>query len=582
MAYAICRIAKLKNGGAISASEHHTLRQRETPNADLTKHNERFIGNPPRTTTLEQEVFKRIGEQKIRKDAVLCVGILMTASPEFFRPQDQGKAGKWDSQQLEAWKQAHHQWLNQTFGDKIVRAELHLDEATPHIHAYLVPLDPKGKLNCKSYFGDRKKLSQFQDSYAQAMVPLGLERGVRGSRATHTQIKDYYAAVTKAPDLTLTPEEIHHQLSDRQRVIKENAELEQTAKGLAQTNEYLTQQLQTLQTQLQTQQQESTTWQQKYQALTTQLREIPLAQVAHELGLNPDPKDKHKWRSEDHTINITGSKFYDFKHLKGGGGAIDLVMYLEQSNFSEALHWLQDRFGEPATLQTVAKQTQETISHRERQPFVPPEANEENWQPVREYLTQTRGLPGKLIDQLYQEGILYADERQNAVFIRRSFEGEIVGASLRGTAGKNNTFKGLAPGTRRSQGWFYTVAGGRGQDPIQRVVLTESAIDSLSYQTLHSPETKTLYLSTDGAGFVPVEQLQRIPQITIALDRDPVGEAMAEQLLEDLPKANRQIPSHKDWNEDLKAQLQALQEQMMERQQRIQEQTRKRGLGFSR
>lgn len=173
MAYYICRIAKLKNSGAISASEQHTLRQRETPNADLTKHNERFIGNPPRTTTLEQEVFHRIGEQKIRKDAVLCVEILMTASPEYFRPQDQGKTGKWDSQQLEVWKQAHHQWLNQTFGDKIVRAELHLDEATPHIHAYLVPLDQKGKLNCKSYFGGRAKLSQFQDSYGLAMSACG-------------------------------------------------------------------------------------------------------------------------------------------------------------------------------------------------------------------------------------------------------------------------------------------------------------------------------------------------------------------------------------------------------------------------
>jgi len=582
MAYAICRIAKLKNGGAISASEQHTLRQRETPNADLTKHNERFIGNLPKTTSLEQEVFNRIGEQKIRKDAVLCVEILMTASPEFFRPQDQGKAGKWDSQQLEVWKQAHQQWLNQTFGDKIVRAELHLDEATPHIHAYLVPLDQKGKLNCKSYFGDRKKLSQFQDSYAQAMAPLGLERGVKGSRATHTQIKDYYAAVTKAPDLTLTPEEIHHQLADRQRVIKENKELEQTAKGLAQTNEQLTRQLQALQTQLQTQQQETSTWQQKYQALTAQLRELPLTQVAHELGLDPDPKDKHKWKSEDHTINITGSKFYDFKHLKGGGGAIDLVMYLEGCNFSEALHWLQDRFGEPATLQTVTKQTKEMISQRERQPFIPPEAREENWPPVREYLTQVRGLPGKLIDQLYQEGILYADERQNAVFIRRSFEGEVMGASLRGTAGKNNTFKGLAPGTRRSQGWFYTVAGGRDPDPIQRVVLTESAIDALSYRTLHPSEKKTLYLSTDGAGFVPVEQLERIPQITIALDRDQAGEEMASRLLEELPQANRQVPSCKDWNEDLKVKFQILQEQMREWQQWNQEQTQRRGFGFSR
>jgi hypothetical protein len=314
--------------------------------------------------------------------------------------------------------------------------------------------------------------------------------------------------------------------------------------------------------------------------MTAQLREIPLTQVAHELGLDPDPKDKHKWRSEDYTINITGSKFYDFKHLKGGGGAIDLVMYLERCNFTEAVHWLQDRFGEPATLQTVTKQAEQTISQRERQPFVPPEVSKENWLPVRKYLTQTRGLPGKLIDQLHQEGILYADERQNTVFIRRSFAGEVMGASLRGTAGKNNSFKGLAPSTRRSQGWFYTVSGGRGQDPIQRVVLTESAIDALSYQTLHPPDKRTLYLSTDGAGFVPIEHLQRIPQVTIALDQDQAGEAMASRLLEDLPQASHQVPSRKDWNEDLKAQLQVFQKQMRERQQSRQEQNCKKGISL--
>jgi len=580
MAYSICRIAKLKNGGAITASEKHTLRQRETPNADLEKENERLIGPSPSlfSPALEQEVLTRIGEQKIRKDAVLCVEILLTASPEYFRPDEQGRAGKWDAQQLMDWKQVNHQWLSEKFDDRIVRAELHLDEATPHIHAYLVPLDDKGKLNCKSIFGGREKLSKFQDSYAQAMAPLGLERGIKGSRATHTQIKDYYAAVTKQPDLTLSQEEIYQQLADRQRVLKENVELERTAKGLVQAKEQLEQHLQTLQIELQAQQQQALNWRTKYQALTTQLRELPLVQVAHELGLDPDLKEKHKWRSEDHTINITGSKFYDFKELKGGGGAIDLVMYLERCNFNEAIQWLQDHFGESATLQTVTQQTQEVVAERPQQLFIPPEVAEDNWQEVRTYLTNSRHLPAKLVDQLHQQGLVYADAQQNAVFLRRSFEGEITGASLRGTAGQNNTFKGLASGTRRSQGWFYTVANGREQDPIQQVVLTESAIDALSYQTLYPPEKKTLYVSTDGAGYMPLEQLQQIPHITIALDHDQVGEEMATKLQQSLPHANRHTPSAKDWNQDLQAYFRKLQQQI-EVQQWIKQQPQQRRNG---
>lgn len=582
MAYSICRIAKLKNGGAITASEKHTLRQRETPNADLSQANERFIGNPPTPgmSTLELEVFTRIGEQRIRKDAVLCVEILLTASPEYFRPDDQGKAGKWDAAQLEAWKQANHQWLSQKFTDRIVRAELHLDEATPHIHAYLVPLDERGKLNCKSIFGGRAKLSQFQDSYAQAMAPLGLERGIKGSRATHTQVKEYYAAVVKEPDHSLTQAEIDHQLADRQRVLKENVELEQTAKALVQEKEQLAQRLQILQAELQTQQQQVVSWREKYRAMTAQLREIPLTQVAHELGLDPDPKDKHKWRNQDHIVNITGSKFYDFKQMQGGGGAIDLVMQLERCGFGEAVSWLKDRFGEATALQTMTRQIEQVIAEKPRQSFVAPERQEENWQPVKVYLTRSRKLPTAVVDELHQEGLVYADQNQNAVFLRRSLGGEVVGASLRGTAGKHNSFKGLAYGTRRSQGWFYMESEQPG--PVQQVVLVESAIDALSYRVLHPAQEKTLYLSTDGAGYVPLEQLKPVPKVVIAFDQDQTGEEMAQRLMQDLPQARRHPPTQKGWNEDLQTHVRQLQQGLQEEllKQQTQQQKRQRGHGL--
>lgn len=558
MAYCICRISKLKSGGSITASEQHTLRQRETPNADLSQENERFISylyTPP-DTSLEKEVFARIGEQKIRKDAVLCVEILLTASPEYFRPDDYGKAGKWDANQLDEWKQSNRQWLDQKFGDRIVRAELHLDESTPHIHAYLVPLDDNGKLNCKSHFGGRVKLSRFQDSYAQAMQPIGLERGIKGSRAKHTEVKEYYAAVVKEPDQSLTQQEIHHQLADRQRIIKENAQLEQTAKSLSRTNEQLQQQVQQLQQQVQIQQRETAIWQQKYQATVNQLRTVPLTQVAYELGLDSDSKDKHKWRNEQHTLNITGSKFYDFKSMQGGGGSIDLVMYLERCRFGEAVHWLKDHFGEGTALQTITQQTERTIQEKPCKHFIAPERNQDHWSAVKHYLTQDRKLPEQQIQHLYDQGLIYADDHQNAVFLRRSFEGEITGASLRGTVGKNNQFKGLAVGTRRSQGWFYTESNH--EEPIQQVVLCESAIDCLSYQTLYPSDERTLYLSTDGAGYVPIEHLQQYPKIILALDNDAVGQQMVEKLKQDLPQVQIQASEEKDWNQDLQIEMQRI------------------------
>ena len=44
MAYAIARLKKLKRGN-ISGSASHTARERETPNADPTQKNIRFIGS---------------------------------------------------------------------------------------------------------------------------------------------------------------------------------------------------------------------------------------------------------------------------------------------------------------------------------------------------------------------------------------------------------------------------------------------------------------------------------------------------------------------------------------------------------
>ena len=556
MPHAIARIAKLK-GGNIGASEQHTKRERETPNANPEVTNIRFIGQPetPDSSDLETQVRQRIGEQTIRKNAVLCVEMLLTASPEYFRPDDPSHAGYYHLERLEDFQQAVHKWLVEKYGDRIIRAELHLDEATPHIHAYLVPLDEKGKLNCRGLFGGRQKLSQFQDSYAEAMAPLGLERGIRGSRATHTAVKEYYAAVTKSPDLALDAATIHHQLADRQRTIKEKEALERTAKALDREKEALQQRLLNLETEVHTFRQSAQHWKTKYTELANQVRDLSLEQVAHELGLDPDPKDRHKWRHENHIINITGSKFYDWQHLKGGGGAIDLVMHVNGCDFKQAVAWLNDRLGEGATLTAATYKTREIIQTEPVPQFTPPVKQESQWQSVKKYLTRDRRLPSSLVDSLHQQGLVYADDKQNAVFIRRSLESEITGATLRGTAGADNTFKGLAIGSKRNAGWFYFQRGGLSSDPISRAVLVESPIDAMSIAVLERTESrKTIYLSTDGAGQVPIEFLRQLPaqSVLVAYDNDQPGDSMAQRAMEQLPNSVRRTPKAVDWNEELK------------------------------
>ena len=549
MAYCICRISKLKSAGAIGSSIDHVERKRDTPNADPKMVNEKFISSS--SEKLAEQVYNRIGDQKIRTNGVLCVEILLTASPEYFRPGDMSKAGQWDGQQLDNWKEANKNWLTEKFGDKLVRAELHLDESTPHIHAYLVPLDENGKLNCKSIFGGRQKLSQFQDSYGKAMAKLGLERGVKGSRARHTEVKEYYAAVNQAPQVTLTPGETQSQLADRQRVITENAQLRRTLQSAEYQRQLLVTQLADAQTSLSEKERDAQEWKEKFKVMTDELRQLPLKQVAYELGMEEELSNPQQWRDGRKIIEIEGNRFRDLETGQSTRGAIDLVMQINDSNFAEAVSWLRDKFGEAVALQMVIAGTKESIASQPKQEFIPPIAQPDNWPQVQKYLLQERRLPGVLVDKLYQQGLVYADERQNAVFLRRDLAGNTTGAFLRGTTEKDGSFKGLAYNSKRSQGWFFDVAGGKFSDPVQEVVLVASAIDVLSYQIIHPPLVKTMYLSTDWSSYLPEGEFEKIPSVKVALANSPAGDELSRRIQKDLPQAERQQPQQGDWNQDL-------------------------------
>lgn len=84
MAYAIIRAKKLKTMGAVSRSAQHTFRMQPTPNANpaLTGRN-RTVGVKGSEQILAALVWTL--PKKRRKDAVLAIEYLVTASPEAFK-----------------------------------------------------------------------------------------------------------------------------------------------------------------------------------------------------------------------------------------------------------------------------------------------------------------------------------------------------------------------------------------------------------------------------------------------------------------------------------------------------------------
>ncbi|MEJ6487764.1 MobV family relaxase [Nostoc punctiforme UO1] len=572
----ILRIEKLKTFGNVAGSDDHVTRNRETPNADPTRENVRLIGGEDERA-LEEIVKEKIStlKHRPRHDAVLCTEMFLSASPEYFRPKDPSQSGQWSDSLMQQWAIASRDWLSQNYGSKCVRAELHLDESTPHIHAYIVPLNEKtGRVSHDAMFGGRGgqgriKLSKLQDSYAAALAPLGIERGVKGSKATHTKVKEYYQAVNSEPltavitNNQLAPtnfesarnyvariqsdehfQAINHQLADRKFLIERLERAEQRARDSEKERQQLEKRVRSL------------------EAQTQQLRDLALEDVAWELGLN---YERERWRGHGHIINIDAEKFYDFapEHSKGSGGAIDLVMHVNQCNFRQAVVWLDERFGsadvERAAIAHVKNRAADIIQTEPRDKFRLPVEDKSKWTPVHNYLTQKRGIPENFVELLHKRGLVYADDQQNAVFVMRNLleEPQAIGAFLRGTRGENNTFKGYEKGTVRREGWFHFRLGGQPTEPVEKVVLLKSPIDAVSFAMLEYqrlgdvPPNRTLYMAVDNPKSLPVEQLQNIPNLQVAFDSDDAGNAAARVVKELLPQSKRVKCKAHDWNQQL-------------------------------
>ena len=212
MAYIILRTAKQKTKGNIASLGQHLQRTRDTPNADpeLTHQNEILRGS----ADLLADVDSRLAELeevngKPKKNAVLCIEHLIAVSPDFLhffkedgnyspRPTADPIAllvpeSQVDEDRLNGLIDHTLAWLDRTYGrENVVNVQLHLDESSPHFHATVVPVDERGRLNCRAFLGGREKMRDMQTSIAEEMAPLGLIRGVEGSKAHHQDVKRFY------------------------------------------------------------------------------------------------------------------------------------------------------------------------------------------------------------------------------------------------------------------------------------------------------------------------------------------------------------------------------------------------------
>ncbi|MGC7839968.1 MobV family relaxase [Pseudomonas wayambapalatensis] len=194
MPYAILRTKKLKTIAGVLGSGRHTFREMPTPNSDGAPGV--HICGATNSAELGRAVLTRLPMRR-RRDAVLCIEYLITASPEAFKRHggtmpDTG--GYFDQAMI---------WLSARHGaENIVCAELHLDERTPHLVAYITPLTQDGRLSARDFLGGPAALRRMQtDFHEQCGKPFGLARGIEGSKATHQAVSAYYQALQSSPSM---------------------------------------------------------------------------------------------------------------------------------------------------------------------------------------------------------------------------------------------------------------------------------------------------------------------------------------------------------------------------------------------
>ncbi len=158
----------------------------------------------PSEPLLQDAITKRIkegytGKRAVRSDAVRYLKIILSGSHDQMKKiEASGEIKKWTNDSL--------RWIGEQFGNEnVVKASLHMDEKTPHLHIVVVPLTKEGKLSAKTILRSPKIYKQLHTSYANKVgIKYGLKRGEErkpGEQKTPvTTLNEFYDSINRADE----------------------------------------------------------------------------------------------------------------------------------------------------------------------------------------------------------------------------------------------------------------------------------------------------------------------------------------------------------------------------------------------
>ncbi|MEG5048276.1 relaxase/mobilization nuclease domain-containing protein [Microcoleus sp. B4-C1] len=194
-------------------------------------------------------------------------------------------------------------------------------------------------------------------------------------------------------------------------------------------------------------------------------------------------------------------------------------------------------------LAATAPATPATANELELQLSILPERNETQWPKVRSHLAVEYSLPLELLDLLHSHSWLYAGS-EKAVFTGRTLEGEARFAFVLDERGNFTTTHPLS-----SEAAFWVATTGE----IERAVIACNPIEALSILLIEQENSQdnsatapaTIYLGIERASQLPIQFLQELDSVIIAIAEDYM---LARNALALLPDAELATPQS-SWND---------------------------------
>ena len=194
MSYLVLHMDKFKKE-AIRGIQSHNRREREShsnPDIDYARSAANYELHESASTNYAEAIQLRIDAlqlaKAVRKDAVRMCGLIVTSDKAFFDALT--------SEETRRFFEESKAFLTEFVGaENVVSAMVHMDEKTPHMHFFHVPVTQDGRLNANKIY-TRQSLRKLQAGLPAHLQSRGfvIERGVEqtpGSAKRHLDTREF-------------------------------------------------------------------------------------------------------------------------------------------------------------------------------------------------------------------------------------------------------------------------------------------------------------------------------------------------------------------------------------------------------